>query len=141
ERAADCTVIIKAAAVADYRPAVRAPGKIKKAKGPDTLELVRNPDILAELGKVKGDRLLVGFAAETDDLLRNAGKKLKEKNLDMLVANDVSQVGAGFDVDTNIVTLLFRDGRTEPLSVMGKDKLADVILDRIVELRRLKSEG
>ena len=74
------------------------------------MELIRNPDILEELGRSKGERLLVGFAAETGDLLKNAGKKLVGKNLDMVVANDISQTGAGFDVDTNIVKLLFRGG-------------------------------
>lgn len=130
------TIIIKGAAVADYRPADRASNKIKKSASPMTLELVRNPDILGELGKVKGDRLLVGFAAETADLLKNARKKLKEKNLDMIVANDVSQPGAGFYGDTNIARLLFRDGSLTELPLMTKDELADVILDRIVELRK-----
>ncbi len=130
------TVVIKAAAVADYRPAARAGAKIKKTKGDLTLELVKNPDILAELGKAKDGRLLVGFAAETDDLLKNADKKLTEKNLDMVVANDVGQKGAGFNVDTNIVKLLFRGGRVEELPLMGKDELADVILDRIVQMMK-----
>ena len=130
------TIIIKGAAVADYRPADRAGNKIKKSASSMTLELVRNPDILGELGKVKGDRLLVGFAAETADLLKNARKKLKEKNLDMIVANDVSQPGAGFYGDTNIARLLFRDGSLTELPLMTKDELADVILDRIVELRK-----
>ncbi len=138
KRAPASTIIIKAAAVADFRPAVRADAKIKKAKGPKSIELVRNPDILAELGKDKGSRLLVGFAAETGDLLKNAGKKLAEKNLDMVVANDVNIPGAGFDVDTNIVKLLYRDGRIEDLPVMTKEELADVILDRVVGLRSAK---
>ncbi len=138
-REAASTVIVKAAAVADYRPVVRAGAKIKKTKAPKVLELAGNPDILAELGKIKGKRLLVGFAAETGDLLQNAAKKLAEKNLDMVVANDVSRAGAGFNVDTNIVTLLFRGGRTEELPVMDKGELADVILDRVVEM--LKARG
>jgi len=137
------TIIIKAAAVADYRPALRADTKIKKTAAPKTLELIKNPDILVELGKNKGERLLVGFAAETGDLLQNAGKKLAEKNLDMVVANDISQAGAGFDIDTNIVKLLFKGGRVEELPIMGKEELADVILDRVVEMkvRRVKGEG
>jgi phosphopantothenoylcysteine decarboxylase/phosphopantothenate--cysteine ligase len=141
-KALGSTIIIKAAAVADYRPALRADVKIKKTIAQKTLELIKNPDILEELGKCKGKRLLVGFAAETGDLLKNAGKKLAEKNLDMLVANDISQAGAGFDVDTNIVKLLFKGGRVEELPIMGKEKLADVILDRVVEmkLRRVKGE-
>jgi phosphopantothenoylcysteine decarboxylase / phosphopantothenate---cysteine ligase len=129
------TIVIKAAAVADYRPAARAGMKIKKGSAPEILELVRNPDILEELGKVKGERFLVGFAAETDNLLKNARKKLKAKNLDMLVANDVSQAGAGFDGDTNIVKLLFRNGEMEKLPLMAKDGLADVILDRILVMK------
>ncbi len=135
-RAPGSTIIIKAAAVADYRPALRADAKIKKTAAPKTLELIKNPDILAELGKNKGERLLVGFAAETGDLLQNAGKKLAGKNLDMVVANDVSQAGAGFNIDTNIVKLLFKGGRVEELPIMGKEELADVILDRVVEMRR-----
>jgi phosphopantothenoylcysteine decarboxylase/phosphopantothenate--cysteine ligase len=142
-RATGSTIIIKAAAVADFRPAVRADVKIKKTTAPKTLELIKNPDILKELGRIEGERLLVGFAAETGDLLKNAAKKLVGKNLDMVVANDISQSGAGFDVDTNIVKLLFRGGRVEELPILGKDELADVILDRVVEMKvkREKSEG
>jgi len=130
------TIIIKAAAVADYRPANRSSIKIKKSDVPLTLELARNPDILGELGRVKGNRVLVGFAAETGSLLENAAKKLAEKNLDLVVANDVSQAGAGFNVDTNIARLLYRDGRREDLPLMGKVELADIILDRVMDLRR-----
>ena len=143
-RASGSTIIIKAAAVADFRPAVRADAKIKKTAAPKTLELIKNPDILKELGRIKGERFLVGFAAETCDLLKNAAKKLAEKNLDMVVANDISQAGAGFHVDTNIVKLLFCGGRVEELPIMGKDELADVILDRVVDVReerRVKGEG
>jgi phosphopantothenoylcysteine decarboxylase/phosphopantothenate--cysteine ligase len=129
------TIIIKAAAVADYRPALRSDMKIKKGAAPETLQLVRNPDILAELGNSGGRFLLIGFAAETDDLLKNARKKLKEKNLDMVVANDVALSGAGFGVDTNIVKLIFRGGRVEELPIMGKEELADVILDRVAGMR------
>ena len=130
------SIVIKAAAVADYRPEARACKKIKKREASLALKLVKNPDILAEVAAIKGSRLLVGFAAETGDLLANAGKKLLEKNLDMIVANDVSTVGAGFNVETNIVKLLFRSGRVEELPLMEKIKVADVILDRLVELRR-----
>ena len=130
------TMIIKAAAVADYRPAHREDVKVKKTAAAKVLELVRNPDILEELGKVGGDRILVGFAAETGDLLQNAGKKLVGKGLDMVVANDVSQAGAGFNIDTNIVKLLFRGGRVEELPLMGKEELADVILDSLVAMRK-----
>lgn len=135
----ESSVIIKAAAVADYRPRLRADKKIKKSDKTVTLDLLKNPDILAELGRRKEARLLVGFAAETGDLEKNAGKKLVEKNLDMVVANDICQAGAGFNVDTNCVTLLFRDGRVENLPLMQKDALADVILDRVVALLRGKA--
>ena len=130
------TIVIKAAAVADYRPANRSSVKIKKADARLTLELAKNPDILGELGRVKGNRVLVGFAAETGSLLENAEKKLAEKNLDLVVANDVSQAGAGFNIDTNIARLLFRNGRKEDLPLMDKGELADIILDRVRELRR-----
>jgi len=138
EKAATASIVIKAAAVADYRPVRRSASKVKKTDQPETVELVRNPDILAELGASKGERLLVGFAAETDSLLENAGKKLKEKNLDMVVANDVGQAGAGFNVDTNIVRLLYREGRVEDLPLMEKDEVANVILDRLMALKRVK---
>lgn len=136
ERLAGSSAIIKAAAVADYRPKQRSDGKIKKTDQPLVLELVKNPDILGELGRVKGERILVGFAAETEALVENARTKLTEKNLDMVVANDIGQAGAGFNVDTNIAKLVFRDGRVEELSLMQKEDLADLILDRVVELRR-----
>ncbi|HBA87204.1 MAG TPA: bifunctional phosphopantothenoylcysteine decarboxylase/phosphopantothenate--cysteine ligase CoaBC [Geobacter sp.] len=128
-------IVIKAAAVADYRPKVRAGSKMKKIQESLTIELEKNPDILAELGAAKGGRLLVGFAAETQDLVRNATTKLNAKNLDLIVANDVSLEGAGFNVDTNIVKLLYRDGRVEELPMMGKEELAGVILERMELLR------
>lgn len=128
-------VIIKAAAVADYRPVVRAERKTKKGGSEQlSVNLERNPDILAELGRAKGSRILVGFAAETDDLLVNARQKLQEKNLDMIVANDVTEDGAGFDGDTNIVRLLTPDGGVEELPKMSKDEVAGVLLERIAAL-------
>lgn len=130
-RIADCTVVIKAAAVADYRPTGRSAEKLKKSGEQLTLELEKNPDILAELGQLEKRPLLVGFAAETTELQAHAAAKLAAKNLDMIVANDVSQEGAGFNVVTNIARLLYRDGRVEPLELMSKDQLADLILDRI----------
>lgn len=136
----DADIIIKAAAVADYRPEKRAGAKIKKSDVSLSLRLVRNPDILAEMGRRKGDRFLVGFAAETDDLAGNAAKKLQEKNLDMVVANDITRKGAGFGVDTNIVKILDRDGGVEDLPLMGKDELADVLLNRIVAKMRQMRE-
>jgi len=136
QRASGCEVIVKAAAVADYRPRERAGNKLKKQGEGMTIELVKNPDILRELGEAKRPgQLLVGFAAETFDLEANAAIKLEGKNLDMIVANDVSAPGAGFGVDTNIVRLLFRDGAMEELPLLTKDEVADLILDRIVALR------
>lgn len=130
-RVGECDVIIKAAAVADYRPLVRNTTKIKKKTDGLTLELVKNPDILAELGTIDHRPFLVGFAAETDALAENAEKKLREKNLDMIVANDVSQADAGFNVDTNRAQLLFRDGSSSHCALMSKDQLAGAILDHI----------
>jgi phosphopantothenoylcysteine decarboxylase/phosphopantothenate--cysteine ligase len=134
--APEATVIVKAAAVADYRPAEPAAQKIKKGEGEGLeLRMEKNPDILAELGRMKGGRTLVGFAAETADLVANARKKLQEKNLDLVVANDVTQAGAGFDVDTNIVRFLGRDGGVEELPQLSKDEVAHRLLDRIAALR------
>lgn len=125
-------IIIKAAAVADFRPQHPAPEKIKKRDGTLSLVLEKNPDILCELGRRKvSGQVLVGFAAETQDLLDNAKEKLVKKNLDMIVANDITQAGAGFDAETNIVRLLYRDGKVESLPLMTKRLLADTILDRI----------
>jgi len=129
-------IVIKAAAVADYRPTSRAGMKVKKTASHLAIELEKNPDILAEIGGRKEGRTLVGFAAETEDLVGNATSKLNRKNLDMVVANDVSLEGAGFHVDTNIAKLLFRDGRVEELPLMGKEELAGIILDRVAVLRR-----
>jgi phosphopantothenoylcysteine decarboxylase / phosphopantothenate---cysteine ligase len=129
-------VIIKAAAVLDYKPKEKAVHKIKKKGGAYTLELVENADILAELGRSQseGRRLLVGFAAETQDLLGNATEKLKKKNLDMIVANDVSRQDAGFEVSSNEVNVIYRDGHVEELALMAKEELADLLLDRIREM-------
>jgi phosphopantothenoylcysteine decarboxylase/phosphopantothenate--cysteine ligase len=129
-----CDVVVKAAAVADYRPLSPAVHKIKKQGGELTLALTKTEDILAELGRRKQGQVLVGFAAETRDLAANAGEKLARKNLDMVVANDVTRPGAGFGGDTNIVRLLYRDGRAEDLGLMSKDDLAVMILDRICGL-------
>jgi phosphopantothenoylcysteine decarboxylase/phosphopantothenate--cysteine ligase len=133
---AECDVVIKAAAVADYRPLSRNSTKIKKKGDSATIELVKNPDILAGLGGMKGGvkprPFLVGFAAETNALAENAAKKLREKNLDMIVANDVSQADAGFNVDTNRALLFFKDGGSSDCGLMSKDQLAGTILDHIV---------
>jgi phosphopantothenoylcysteine decarboxylase / phosphopantothenate---cysteine ligase len=128
----DCDILVMAAAVSDYRPHSTESQKMKKGRQTLTLELDRNPDILAELGQSgEGKRcVLVGFAAETEQLLAHAGKKLQDKNLDMIVANDVSREDAGFAVDTNEVKILFRDGQVENLPLMGKEDVADLVLDR-----------
>ena len=124
-----------AAAVADYRPADPATAKIKRTKDPLTIRLEPNPDILATIAKEKGERLVVGFAAETDHLAENARKKLTAKNADLIVANDVTAEGAGFDVDTNIVTIFSRDARDLPLPRMTKTEVAQRILDEVLRLR------
>ncbi len=127
-------VVIKAAAVADYRPVDRSAQKMKKSADKSTLKLEKNPDILAELGQQKNGRILVGFAAETERLLAHAAEKLQKKNLDLIVANDISRDGAGFDVDTNIVRLLHADGRVEDLKLMSKAQVAHQLLDRVMIL-------
>lgn len=131
-----CDVLIAAAAVADYAPETAAPHKIKKGADEEalTLRLVKNPDILATLAARKtAPQTVIGFAAETADLMTHAQQKLAAKNLDLIVANDVTKAGAGFDTDTNIVTLLFRDGRSETLPLMSKRAVAARILDLLTE--------
>ena len=130
------TMVVSAAAIADYRPAQAAAQKIKKKEGSFSIALDRNPDILAGLGQDKGNRLLVGFATETEDVLQNAARKLRSKNLDMMVANDVTQAGAGFAGDTNIVTLLDRTGKQESLPLMSKDDVAHAVYDRLLALKK-----
>lgn len=131
--------VIKAAAVGDYRPASRAEDKIKKKSDDLSITLVRNPDILAEIGeKKRDDQTICGFSMETRDLLQNSRAKLEKKNCDMLVANNLKTAGAGFAHDTNVVTLLYRDGATEPLELMQKETIADIILDRMLKLHQNK---
>jgi phosphopantothenoylcysteine decarboxylase/phosphopantothenate--cysteine ligase len=132
---AGSTIAIFAAAVADYRPAEKSGQKIKRGKEGLMLRLEPNPDILATVAREKGDRLVVGFAAETEHVAENARKKLAEKNADMIVANDVSKEGAGFDGNTNIVTLFSRDGRDLPLPRMSKPEVAERIFDEVLRLR------
>ncbi len=139
ERFEGADIVIKAAAVADYRPARSAPSKIKKEEGTLKIELERNPDILAELGGKKGGKVLVGFAAETEDLLKNAEEKLRKKNLDLIVANDVSKEGAGFSADTNLVKILDREGNVEEFPLLSKREVAEIVLDRVVAI--LKQKG
>jgi len=136
ERAANVSVVIMAAAVSDYRPAVQHDQKLKRGEGSFTLELEPTPDILADLGREKRGQVLVGFAAETNSVAENARGKLARKGADMIVANDVTQEGAGFDGDTNIVTMFLRDGREIPLAKMTKFEVANQILDRVLELRK-----
>jgi phosphopantothenoylcysteine decarboxylase/phosphopantothenate--cysteine ligase len=131
----ESSIAIFAAAVADYRPVQSFDQKIKRDKKPLTLSLEATPDILASVAKNKGERLVVGFAAETERVAENARKKLTAKNADMIVANDVTAEGAGFDHDTNIVTLFARDGRDLPLPRMNKTEVAQRILDEVVRLR------
>ena len=125
--------VIKAAAVADYRPVDVAEHKIKKSDGELTLTLVRNPDILYELGQRKRHQILVGFAAETQNVAEYARGKLAKKNLDFIVANNVAEKDAGFGVPTNHVQIFYADGRAEDHPLMPKAELAGVILDRLEE--------
>ena len=139
DRAREANIVIMAAAVADYRPAAAHDKKLKRGEGSFTLELEPTPDILAELGHAasgeKG-RVLVGFAAETDRVAQNARGKVERKGADMIVANDVTQEGAGFDTDTNIVTMYLRGGREIPLSKMTKFDVANRILDQVLEIQK-----
>ena len=130
-----CTAVIMAAAVSDYHAASVAEKKIKRGKGSLELRLEPNPDILKELGQKKEGKWLIGFAAETEDLTANAQKKLREKNLDMVVANNVAETGSGFDGDTNIATIVDRAGATRVLPMMSKDELADQIYDHFLALK------
>jgi phosphopantothenoylcysteine decarboxylase/phosphopantothenate--cysteine ligase len=131
------TVVLMAAAVADFRPAEVHPGKMKKQDGVLTLKLEPTPDILAMIAsRRRPEQIVVGFAAETENLLAQATSKLHAKRLDFIVANDVSQEGAGFHSDTNIVTLVFPDGRNKPLEKMSKLDVAQRVLDEVVALRK-----
>ena len=125
------TVIIKAAAVADYRPKTEAREKIKKDRGIPGIELTRNPDIIAAISAKKRKGILVGFAMETQDLLANARQKLLKKNMDMIVANSLREKGAGFETDTNIITIIDRNGKTIALEKMTKIDAAHKILDHV----------
>jgi phosphopantothenoylcysteine decarboxylase/phosphopantothenate--cysteine ligase len=141
-RLESASIVIKAAAVADFRPEVREEQKIKKAslESQDgiTLRLVTNPDILAEVCAQKGDRLVVGFAAESEDVVQSALRKIKQKGCDLLVANDISRADAGFNVDTNSVHLITPDGEIEEIPLSSKREVAAQILDRVQKLRNEK---
>lgn len=131
----EATVVIKAAAVADYRPAVREPQKIKKKDDDLTVKLERNPDIIQEIGKKKQNRILVGFAMESEHLVENAIAKMVGKNMDFIVANDLTKQGAGFQGDTNIISILDRDGEFQELPLMDKIEAAAIILDKVRKIR------
>jgi phosphopantothenoylcysteine decarboxylase/phosphopantothenate--cysteine ligase len=134
----EARVLVKAAAVADFRPAERRQGKIKKEElDPEeglTLRLVRNPDILAEASRRKGQRIVVGFAAESGNLLEAARRKLERKGCDLLVANDVSRSDAGFEVETNAVAFVWPGGEVEQLPLLSKSRVAAELLDRVEKL-------
>jgi phosphopantothenoylcysteine decarboxylase/phosphopantothenate--cysteine ligase len=130
------SIIIKAAAVSDWRPATIFEHKKKKAEMGQELRLEKTRDILKALAENKKDRLLVGFAAETQNLQENARAKLAAKDLDLIVANLVGQGTSGFGSDTNQVSLFYKDGRTESVSLMDKGALADIILDRVLDIRK-----
>ena len=133
--AATADVVVMAAAVGDFRPSETARHKIKRGRADLQLRLVPNADILAKLGTLREPKILIGFAAETRDLVASARRKLQAKGVHLMVANDVTAEGAGFDVDTNIVTLIERTGRVERLEKMSKDDVASAIFDRVVDLR------
>jgi phosphopantothenoylcysteine decarboxylase/phosphopantothenate--cysteine ligase len=134
-------ILLMAAAVADFRPAQRSAQKIKKSQGNPTLELISNPDILAAVSdqrqKTQRPEIVVGFAAETEGLIANAGAKLKSKGLDLIVANDVSATDAGFEVDSNRVTLLWADGEQEILPLMSKIEVAEVLIEKLRERKAI----
>lgn len=137
-----CQVLIKAAAPSDYRPEVFSQEKIKKEEGKrDELNIrfVKNPDIAAHFGKLKKDQIMVGFAAETNNLIQYAESKLKKKNLDFIVANDVSKEGAGFKTDTNIVTIIDKKGKVIEYPILDKSQVAEIILDKVEDLLNTKS--
>ena len=130
------TIVIKAAAVGDYTPEKTENGKIKKDDKDRVLKLKRTQDILKDIGKNKKDKIVIGFAAETENLISNAQDKLKRKNADLIVANDVSQKGAGFEEDTNIAHLVYGKDGIDELPLMPKSLLAQKILDKINDLRK-----
>jgi phosphopantothenoylcysteine decarboxylase/phosphopantothenate--cysteine ligase len=135
EHLPEATIVVKAAAVADYRVPAPAAGKIKKGGARLTLELEPTPDILAELGRMKGNRLLVGFAAETGDPIPEARRKLASKGCDMVVGNRVDREGTGFGAEDNEVVLVMRTGEVVALPRASKREVADRIFDRLLKLR------
>ncbi|MGD2011183.1 MAG: bifunctional phosphopantothenoylcysteine decarboxylase/phosphopantothenate--cysteine ligase CoaBC [Desulfobacterales bacterium] len=138
DRFENCDIVIKTAAVSDYRPESATAHKIKKDRAAQTLELEQTADILKELGRRKTHQVLVGFAAETEDLRENAAHKLAAKNLDIIAGNLIGSPGSGFESDTNQVMLFFQDGTRETIPVMDKLAIAHIILDRVVQRVRLR---
>jgi phosphopantothenoylcysteine decarboxylase/phosphopantothenate--cysteine ligase len=141
EHFAKADVVIKTAAVADFRPQFVAADKVKKDSAELSIRLERNPDILAELGQQKGHRVLVGFAAESQDLLHNAQQKVRSKNLDLIVANDISNPEIGFASDDNRVCILDAAGQVEELPTMAKARIAEYLLDRVQVILDQRREG
>ncbi len=135
-RLEECDALVMAAAVCDWRPRSPSPQKIKKLEMSRALQLKPTPDILRAVRSRKGNRIFVGFAAETRDLLKEAKRKLAEKGLDLIVANDVSRKDSGFDADTNQVTLIAADGKSEALPLMSKDDAADRIIAWVAARRK-----
>ncbi|MGH9327644.1 MAG: bifunctional phosphopantothenoylcysteine decarboxylase/phosphopantothenate--cysteine ligase CoaBC [Terriglobia bacterium] len=139
ERLETASIVVMAAAVADYQAVTIVPGKIKKNHGNLSIELKPTRDILAEMaGRRQPGQVIVGFAAETEHLVENAARKLRAKGADLMVANDVTRNGAGFYEDTNIVTLIFPDGKVTPLEKMSKFDVANRVLDAVTEIKRSK---
>lgn len=135
-----CDVLVMVAAVADWRPAVRQSQKMKKTDGPAVIQLERTKDILASIKERKAGRLFIGFAAETEDMLRNASSKCVDKGLDMIVANDVSAPDAGFEVDTNRVSFVYPDGSIQKQNLMSKLDTARRIVSEICTLAKASKE-
>ena len=129
-----CDAVIMSAAVADYRAKTIAPEKIKKSEPTLTIELEKNPDILFELGQKKSHQILMGFAAETTNVEEYAARKLEQKNLDFIVANNVATAGAGFNTDTNVAMIICRGGKAEKFPLMPKTELAEIIIQRLIKL-------
>ncbi|MCD6487449.1 MAG: bifunctional phosphopantothenoylcysteine decarboxylase/phosphopantothenate--cysteine ligase CoaBC [Syntrophobacterales bacterium] len=141
ERLEDSTVIIKAAAVADYRPSAASDFKIKKKDGELDVLLERTPDIISEISNRKENRILVGFAMETENLVKNAKNKMIARDMDLIVANELGRPGSGFQHDTNIVKIIDKSGNIEELPLMDKKDVADRILDRVLEISGGRGEG
>jgi len=130
------TIVIKAAAVGDYTPSNTFQGKLKKGSRETTLELKRTVDILSEVGKKKNGRVVVGFAAEIENIVENALEKLRKKNADLIVANDISKPGSGFGEDTNMVYFVDKFGKVEEFSLMTKTEIAQRVYDKIIDIKR-----